>query len=204
MMIGFSKNTAWHDKPGVVSIALGNKARTELCCSCVNALNRLRINGTTQAFQCRAGSMPEGMRGICNGSEGSDSGFRDAPSTLCVQSLWQIFPVVVGASVPCNTWDSPLQVRRWWVLPEASDRLIHQNNLCVRRSQKVNLFCFLMRGVQRVFHPSALPWCGVSAVYSIRHPNHATQSISTLAPFGSAATWTQARAGLTPLPNISA
>ena len=111
--IGLSENTACHYRPKTVSLALGKDTEAGLRCSCENGLNCLRINQTIQAFQCRGGSVPEDTRGICNGSEGSDSGFRDAPSTRCVQSPWPIFPVVEGASVPCSTWDSPLQVRRW-------------------------------------------------------------------------------------------
>ena len=204
MTIGFSKNAAGHYELGLLSIALGEDSRAGLCSSCVNALNRLRFNGTIQVFQYRGESVPVGMRGTCNGSVGSDSGFRDDPNTLCVQFLWLFFPVVASALVPCSTWDSPPQVRRWWVLPEALDRLIHQDNLCVRRSQKVKLFCFLTRGCRSLFvylHPH---WFGVSVVNVECHPIHATQSISTRAPFGSAATWTQARAGLTPSPKISA
>ena len=134
IVICFSKNTAWHHGLGIDSIALGTNARAGLCWSCVNALNYLRINGPTQVFQCRAESMPEDMTGICSELGGSDWGFRDDPNTPCVQFLWLISLVEASALVPCSTWDSPPRVRRWWVLPEASDLLIHQYNLCVRPS----------------------------------------------------------------------
>jgi len=132
--IGFSENTACHCQPKTVSIALGTDTEAGLQRSCENGLNCLRINQTIQVFQCRGGSVPEDTRGICNGSASNDSGFRDDPNTPCVQFLWLISLVEASAVVPCSTWDSPPRVRRWWVLPEASNLLIHQYNLCVRPS----------------------------------------------------------------------
>ena len=132
--ICLSENTACHCRPKTASIALGKDTEAGLRRSCENGLNCMRINQTIQVFQCRGGSVPEDTRGICNGSASNDSGFQDDPNTPYVQFLWLISLVEASAVVPCSTSDSPPRVRRWWVLPEASDLLIHQYNLCVRPS----------------------------------------------------------------------
>ena len=65
----------------------------------------------------------EDTKETCNGLAGIDSASQGVPSRLCVQCPERSSPAGAVASMPCSTWDTRLQVHRWWVLPQPWNRL---------------------------------------------------------------------------------